>query len=246
MGSDRKISFDFNFRVPALPEGQAMTVEEAESLLLAEVEESRGTSKQALWNLAILYSGTRRHRDARSCIERLRAMAEGAEERAECVLALGRHHEQVGDFEAAVACYRSAFDLAPESADTSYWIHNNLGYSLIQLGRHREAEASLRAAMAIDPRRPNAYKNLGLALDGQGQHAEAAEHFVLATQANAADGRSLQHLESLVAEHPQVLLACPDLPKKLEACRLAVREAASAQPDYEAHWTRLREKRTPN
>jgi tetratricopeptide (TPR) repeat protein len=240
---DRKAPLEFRFTVDTLPDGQAVTAEEMERLILADIEDSGGTSKQALWNLATLYSRTSRHDDALDCIRKLTAMAEDSEERASCVLAMGQLQEQQDDFESAVRYYRSAFDLGPESTVTWYWINNNLGYSLIQIGKHEEAEGYLRAALTIDPSRPNAFKNLGLSLQGQEEHAQAAECFVLATQADASDNRSLKHLEGLVTENPEVLIALPDLQEKLEACRQAVREAASAQPDFHAHWMRLRERK---
>lgn len=246
MARDRRLSLDFSYKVYALPDGKPVTFEEAEALLLAELEHGGPASKEALWNLAVLYGNARRHADSLACIERLHDLAEDREERARYVLATGRHHEQVDDYESAIVCYRTALGLTPEDAGTSYWIRNNLGHSLVQLGRYEEAEVYLRDAVDIDPRRPNAFKNLGLSLSGQGQHARAADYFVLATQANASDGRSLAHLESLVVEHPELLVSCPDLPEKLAACRMAVSKAASAQPDVEAHLARLSEKKMRN
>lgn len=234
---------EFRFTIDVLPDGTALTAEEMERFILAKLEDSGGTSKQALWDLASLYSQTGHNDRALDCIQRLVAIADDVEERASCVLAMGQLHERVGDFAEAARFYRVALDLTPGSTTTTwYWIHNNLGYSLNQLGQHEEAAALLRSAIAIDPSRPNAFKNLALALVGQQQHAAATEYFLRATQTNAADPRSLNHLEELIAAHPELLLAVPDLQTKLEACRVAVHNAAAAQPDFNAHWTRLRQK----
>jgi tetratricopeptide (TPR) repeat protein len=153
---------------------------------------------------------------------------------------MGQLAEQVGNFDAAVGFYLEARELNPESVATRYLIHNNLGYSLIQLGRFKEAEPLLEAAITIDPTRPNAFKNLGLTLRSQGKIPEAADYFVLATEANSADTRSLRHLEELIADHPEVLLAMPGLAENLILYRTAVEHPAPRRPDVGARWKRLR------
>jgi tetratricopeptide (TPR) repeat protein len=209
-------------------EGQSLT-EEGEHRLLEQLEEAGGTSKQALWDLALLYSRTNRRDQALESLGRLAALAEDREERASCCLAMGQVAEQTRNFEAAVGFYREARALNPETVEARYLIHNNLGYSLIQLGRSEEAEPLLEAAIAIDPSRPNAFKNLGLAMQSQGRIAEAADYFVLATEANVADGRAFRHLEALIADHPGVLLATPGLAEQAAFLRPAVENAAQQQ-----------------
>jgi tetratricopeptide (TPR) repeat protein len=90
-------------------------------------------------------------------------------------------------------------------------------YSLNQLGDFVQGERYCNEATTIDPRRPNAYKNLGLALQGQQRWAEAARCFVQATQVDAADPRSLRHLVELLQAHPEL-----DFQSELELCRSAV------------------------
>lgn len=234
-------NLEFRFAVHALPDGQALTADELERLILANLEESGGTSQQALWDLACLYSQTGRHAQAIACIRKLTDLVGDAEERASCVLAMGQLHEQIGDYVSSARFYRLALEVATPSSSSWYWIHNNLGYSLNQLGQHEEAERYLRAAIEIDPERANAFKNLALALLAQNLHAQAAEYFVRATQANAADARSLNHLEEVVHQNPELLLDL-ELRTKLEACRVAVHRATSSQPNFHAHWTELRGK----
>jgi tetratricopeptide (TPR) repeat protein len=153
--------------------------------------------------------------------------------------------EQLGDFEAAAHFYGGGLELSPGPGDTWYWLNNNLGYSLIQLGRFSEALACLEAAIAIDSTRPNAHKNLGLAHEQLGTYALAAGCFVKATQVNASDPRSLQHLETLIAAHPEVLADVPGLAETLTDCQRAVAFATAQQPDVQAHWQRLRDQRNP-
>jgi len=230
----------FEFTIADVPAGRALTAEEMERLLLQALEKSGGTSKQVLWELARVYSGANRHDEALACLQKIVASTDVREDQASCYLGMGQLHEQLGDFAAAVRYYRTAFSLQPQNTATWYFINNNLGYSLIQLGQFDEAEPYLHAAVAIDPDRANAHKNLGLALLGQGAHAKAAQRFVSATRANAADSRSLGHLEELVARHPEVLDEVRGLGDELDACRKAVAMAASQQPDFEAHWKERR------
>lgn len=239
--ADPKTRLDFAFTVPQLPDGEALTVEELERTILKELDDgSCASEKQALRNLAVLYSKTNRHGQAVECMRKCSVIADDPEEEASCYLALGQLQEQIQDYEAAVTYYRAAFGMHSGNTATWYWINNNLGYCLIQLGQFKEAEGHLRAALAIDANRPNAFKNLGLAQLGQWQHAKAAECFLRATQVDAADARSLNHLQELVDAHPELLDEVPDLHHKLDACRKAVEHAASHQPDFAAHWEMLR------
>jgi Flp pilus assembly protein TadD len=157
------------------------------------------------------------------------------EKRAEIILALGQSAEVMRDYGLAVNFYRHA--LAHEPTDKTIWffIHNNLGYSLMQLADFAEAEKFCRAATQIDPGRPNGHKNLGLAFQGQGRSREAAACFVAATQANAADARALGHLEALLAAHPEL---AAEFGAQLECCRQAVAVAREANAQAEAAWKR--------
>ena len=235
----------FEFTIRRLQDGIPLTGVEIERVLLDEIEESNGTSREAIWSLAVLYSRTGRQHEAAGCIARLRAMAVSDEEHARCQLAMGQLQEQLGNFEAAVLFYRGGLELPPGPGDAWYWLNNNLGYSLIQLGRPSEALALLGAAIAIDGTRSNAHKNLGLAHEHLGAYPLAARCFVEATQANASDPRSMRHLESLIAAHPEILADVPGLAETLAECRRAVEFATAQQPDARAHWQSLRDKRKP-
>lgn len=86
------------------------------------------------------------------------------EKQAAVFLHLGGAAEQKHDFEAAVTFYRRAIALEPTRLDVWYFAHNNLGFSLNQLGRFSDGEIFCQDAIRIDPSRPNGHKNLGLSL----------------------------------------------------------------------------------
>jgi tetratricopeptide (TPR) repeat protein len=236
---------EFRYTVPPRPEGEALTFEEVEQRFLRQLDAKEGKCIQSLENLSRLCAQMGRHEEAIRYLEQLIALSNDPEEHAAYHLALGANMERIGDFPGAVKFYRHALGMEPCGRETWYFIHNNLGYSLNQLGRHDEAIPYLRHAIKIDPNYSNAHKNLGLAMEAKGQFAEAASFYVSATKANAADPRSLAHLESLMLSHPEVRLELPGLTDQLEACREAVKMALSHQPDFEALWKqdRLNQKR---
>jgi Tfp pilus assembly protein PilF len=75
----------------------------------------------------------------------------------------------------AEASYRQAISLKPDYAEA----HNNLGITLIELGRLDEAEASLRQAIALKSDLADAHSNLGKTLRELGRHCEGIEEQIL-------------------------------------------------------------------
>jgi tetratricopeptide (TPR) repeat protein len=139
------------------------------------------------------------------------------DEKAYYCLSAGQSMERCGDYNAALACYGQAFALTPEKNDVWYFLHNNLGFCLNQFERYQEAEAYCLEAIDIDPSRHNAYKNLGVSLQGQGDYIAAARLYLRAAEIRPADPRALQHLYALLREHPEVGAAVSDIPRELGA-----------------------------
>lgn len=140
---------------------------------------------------------------------------------AECLLRMGLSREASGDFEAAREVYARAFTMPQEADDTWYFLNNNLAYCLNKTGRHQEAEQHARAAIAMDPARHNAHKNLGIALQGLGRYTEAAESFMQAIKIYPADGRVLDHLRDLIRDHPEILDQSGELRRQALDCLAA-------------------------
>jgi tetratricopeptide (TPR) repeat protein len=178
--------------------------EEAEAFLLQRLAGRQRKVEAAVWDLVRFYSRTGRQPLAVAYLERLMAEAEDSGKRAVLSLSLGQLMEQVRDYGAAIEAYTKALALEPADPEIWYFINNNLGYCLSQFSRYEEAEARCRAAIQLDPRRHNAHKNLGIALEGQGRFGEAAQCYLVAAQTQPDDPRSLRHLEDLLARHPEV------------------------------------------
>jgi tetratricopeptide (TPR) repeat protein len=178
--------------------------EEAEAILLQRLAERQREAEAAVWELVRFYSHTGRQPLAKAYVERLMAEAEDSGKRAFLSFALGQLMEQVRDYGAAIEAYTAALALEPADPAVWYFINNNLGYCLNHFSRYEEAEARCRAAIQVDPSCHNAHKNLGIALEGQGQFEESAQCYLVAAQAQPADPRSLRLLEDLLARHPEV------------------------------------------
>jgi tetratricopeptide (TPR) repeat protein len=235
----------FRFSIQGLPVGEALTGFEIEQKLLETLDSKKGICPDTLWSLAVLYQQTGHLEQALGCIRRMIDLSDDPEKIGSGYLALGQLEESRGDYAEAAKHYGEALTLEPCSQQTWYFIHNNLGYCLNQLNKHESAVRYLERALKIDPARPNAYKNLGLAQEALGEPVKAAELYISATRVNAADSRSLNHLLALMESNPALEVDIPDLRSRVEACQKAVEFAKSQQPDFEAHWACLRENQRP-
>jgi tetratricopeptide (TPR) repeat protein len=203
-------------------EGRPFSLEEVEKYLLEKLEK-KGESEGTIRNLAILYSKTNRQSLAIDHIKRLMDKTDDPEDKALYFVMMGQFSEQIGDYDSAIIYYRQAFSLEPTKQEVWYYVNNNLGYCLNHFGKHQEAEHYCLTAIKVDPKKHNAYKNLGISLEGQGQYSEAAKCYVCAVKANAEDTRALSHLENLLAEHNEISFEIPDIDQKLRECREEVR-----------------------
>jgi tetratricopeptide (TPR) repeat protein len=215
----------FQFELPRPPVGPLVEVssQEMENLLLRKLQESENNPTQALWQLALFYKQIRQHGKALARLRELIPLLPDPEERARCILVMGQTMEQTGNYEAAAGYYKQALAMEPMHTWTWYFVNNNLGFSLNIMQRFAEAEPYCRRAIQTDPNRPNAYKNLGLSLAGQGQYHEAAQCYVAATQVNAADPRAYHLLMDLLKNHPELEY---DFETAAVGCRKAVETAA--------------------
>jgi tetratricopeptide (TPR) repeat protein len=232
---------DFRFEVPRQPVGDVIELSnsDAERILLEKLKGPDSNRASALWDLAQFYKLTKQHEKALERLRELIRLLPNPEDKANCVFTIGQAMEQVGDYQAACRYYKEAETLEPANTFTSYFINNNLGFCLNTLGRFTEGETYCRRALAIDPKRSNAHKNLGIAFSGQGQYHEAARCFITATQVNAADPRAFHLLDQLLKEHPEMTFEFQD---DMDCCRKAIEVATKRtnelQPVVQRGWRR--------
>jgi tetratricopeptide (TPR) repeat protein len=182
-----------------------------------------GNAVGILWRLAEKCQQGGHYRSCREYIEKILPLLDSPEAKTECLLRMGIAMENERDYEAAYRAYARAFDLPQEPNDTWYFLNNNRGYCLNQIGRYFEAEKYCRAAIQIDRSRYNAHKNLGVALAGQGRCAEAAKEFIRATRLCPSDSRALALLDILFAENRDAVDEIPSFRELLIECHELVR-----------------------
>ena len=192
-----------------LPNGQPIAAELVEADLRARVATCEDALEDAVWQLARFYSAVGRPEEATACVTRLLAGTADPGKQAGGYLALGQLLGQEDRYAEAEAAYARGLAIMPATGKVGYFLHNNRGYSLNELGRHPEAEIHCRAAIALDATRHNAHKNLGLALAGQGRLVDAARCLLEADRRCPEDGRARGHLTGLLTENSEILEADP-------------------------------------
>ena len=206
-----------------LPDGRCVALEDADALLgiITERVQDRKKVCGILRGLTddCLRSGLLAA--ALSYLEKVFSLTDDAQGRAGILLAAGCVLEKTGDYPSAAESYRAAFAYPKRKDETWYFLHNNLGFCLNRLGEYEEAEELCRAAIRIDGRRHNAYKNLGVALEGLGRNVDAAKAYLTAGKLNPRDPRALDHLEALVVSHPAITGKIPDIHLQIGNCRQA-------------------------
>ena len=193
-----------------------LATEAVEAQLRERVTQSKTALEDSVWQLARFYSMVRRTPEATEQVRWLLARTDDPAKQASGYLALGQLLEQQDRYAEAERIYTEGLAIRSATGPIGYLLHNNRGYCLNRLGRHAEAEAHCRAAIAIDPTRHNAHKNHGLALAGQGRHVDAARCLLDADRRWPADGRARRHLAELLAKNPEILEADSDV---AAACR---------------------------
>jgi tetratricopeptide (TPR) repeat protein len=187
-----------NGRIVSLDDVETMSAE------LAVVEPDPEKQVELLFLFAGECFEYRRFDSAVRYLAKIVGLAQDDGIKAHCFLETGRAHEKKRDFQAAANAYRQGLAYPPAWTRTWYFLNNNLGYSLNQLGSFSEAEGYCRTAIAFQPHMYNAHKNLGVSLQGQGRFVEAAGSLLEATRIAPSDRRALGRLEELLTRHPEV------------------------------------------
>jgi len=210
-----------------LPNGEVVAIQDTDKIFsfLVKRREDGEAITRTLWGLAEECSECRYFQAAYDYFEKFLSLVDDPSDKAKCLLRMGQVMERAHNYDVALEAYSRAFELPQESNPVWYFLNNNLAFCLNLAGRHQEAERHCRAAIEIDPDRRNAHKNLGIALQNQGQYVEAAQCFIHATKLCPTDSRALDHLEDLLADHGEILEEIPDLQEQRQECHELVQSA---------------------
>ena len=209
---------------------EAASDSEAEDRLLERLEEREIAFTEAIYDMVIFHEKIGNPKKAAAYLEVLIQPTDDLEERAWHYVSKGRLMEQQHEYRKAIAFYARALPLEPKNPQRWYFINNNLGYCLNQVGEYTRAEEYCRAAIQIASHRHNAYKNLAISLEGQGEFKDAVEAYVKATRLNPYDPRAFASLEDLLRREPSLLIENPELSEVLACCKKIVRRF-SRRPD---------------
>jgi tetratricopeptide (TPR) repeat protein len=190
----------------SLARAKPVTAQEIEAVLLGWLRGrlSAGELRETLWSLALFYQRVQQWDLAEAVVEIVLRQSGGVEESARCLLVLGQLAECRHEFAEAARRYRAGLELGPEAREIEYLLHNNLGYCLYLQGSLVEAEAHLRRAVELDPGRSNAWCNLGLVLEAQGDFSASVWAYTEALKAEPSGKRAAMCAERLLAAHPEL------------------------------------------
>ncbi len=127
---------------------------------------------------------------------RLPKMAVGAAAGLVLTACLWQAHRQVNDWRSNIALFSHALAVTRNNETA----HLNLAYALQKLGRNDEAMAEYRAALKINPIRPETHNNLANLLDEAGHRDEAEAEYRTALRINPRFVPALDNLGTLLVE----------------------------------------------
>jgi Flp pilus assembly protein TadD len=135
--------------------------------------------------------------------------------------ALAVRHHQTGNLHQAEHLYNLILRADPCHFD----VHHLLGLLACQVGRHDQAVASIRRALALNPQSAAFHADLGVVLAGQGKVEEAVTHYWLALDLDPHFAEAHNSLANALMKQGQ-----------LHDAALHLREALRRRPDFaEAH-----------
>jgi len=189
---------------------------------ILEKMNSASDLKKTLSDMANTFKSQRSYGQAIFCYRELLQRTADTQANIAYLFALGEIMGKMHDYENAVSYYQEAANLCHVVSDVSYWINNNMGFSLCMLRRFSEAEKYCRLAIEINSGRINAFINLGISMEGQGKFREAINNYITAIKIDAKDIRAMNLFEIIIEKHPELKEEYYD---RLEACRNLVEKA---------------------
>lgn len=201
-------------------------MDDGEEELLRKLRDSDEDQEAVIMELCQLYQQSGQPLRAVPLVEHLLTGTDNVDRMAFHYLNLGRLMEQADDYVTAISYYSKALALETSDMRTRYFIHNNLGFCLNVIGKYDEAEKLLEEAIRIDPSRQNAYKNRGIALEGQNRYEEAVLLYMRGMVVNPHDPRACQHLESLLSKHKDIQVDRSEIYKFIAEHKEAIKGSA--------------------
>jgi tetratricopeptide (TPR) repeat protein len=215
----KRFSFRYLFQKPPDRPLVELTLADAEKFFLEQLDKQELDPSQKFWKLTSFYIQSHAYGKALALLDGRADQETDIDRKSDCYLSTALCMEGLQRWDEAIEYYRKAHALGRCQSPQWYFINNNLGFCLNTLGKHEEGERYCRAAIEVNHDLPNAYKNLGVALQGQNRPREAAQAYITALRVNVADTRPLALFKKLMADHPELE---EEFKEDLEACRRVV------------------------
>jgi tetratricopeptide (TPR) repeat protein len=206
-----------SIRLP-LPHGIPATRTRVEQEILKAIDSANDAHerKEGLWRLALFYHEQAKRSDLAAAV--LQLMIEefdDPENTAVVYYALGRIAQADEKWAVALEQYEKGLLEVPKQRDTLYFLRNNAGFCLNALGRFSEGESYCRWSLEINSSRPNAFKNLGISLYGQGDLRGAAWCWLEALSVDPDYPQARKLLDELLSKHPTIRPLCASIQLEL-------------------------------
>jgi len=174
----------------------------------------------------LMYLGERcldnmRFDTAQIYFENLVELVSANDQKAKCHFLMGMTNECKEDFESAIKWYEKSLSFkAHFDQHILYSLYNNLAKCLNQVKRYREALTCCQSAIAICRDSSDAQMTLGIALEGLGQYAEAANSYMISLNISPSNREAFRCLQNIIAEYPEVL-EVKGMRSRVDSCREA-------------------------
>jgi len=207
-----------SIRAP-LPPGIPATRTHVEEEILKAIDAASEAHerKRALWQLALFYHEQAKRSDLAGAVLQLMIQEfDDPENTAVVYYALGRIAQAEEKWAVALEQYEKGLLELPKQSDTLYFLRNNAGFCLNALGRFSEGESYCRWSLEINSSRPNAFKNLGISLYGQGNLTGAAWCWLEALNVDPNYLQARELLNELLIKHPTIQAQCAWIQQQLQ------------------------------
>ena len=137
-------------------------------------------------------------------IETMRSVEQalGSESLGKILFYQGGRSESFRDYESAATFYEESLACEILDPEVRYWRLNNLAFCLNFLRCFEKAETYLKEAIFMKPLRYNAWKNLGVSFEHQGDFDRACDCYVQAMTCSNSEARSSAHFRRILERYP--------------------------------------------
>jgi tetratricopeptide (TPR) repeat protein len=191
-------------RLP-LPPGIPATGAHVEREMILAIDSATNTHqrKEALWQLILFYHEQAKRNDlATALLHLMIAEFDDPENTAVVYYLLGIIAQIEENWQIALELYENGLLQLPQRPHTAYFLRNGAGYCLNKLGRYAEGEKYCRWALEAHADRPDAFKNLGISLDAQGDFKGAIWCWVEALKLDPTYAQAQRLLDEVFLKHP--------------------------------------------